>query len=498
MRVKRILCFAGVVLYLLNPISSSFQPYVWAQANSWSPPERIPFYDVDAEPPYLVADRSGTVHAFNPQEIDGTSVILYSQWTLDHSWSNAVDILLLSYGHHIDLGVYLDQTDTIHLVFLGLTAQGPSIFYSRAPARQAGSAKAWSLPMPVSRDTSSSRFVALTGDEKGNLFVLYEDAREGHGIYAVHSPDAGNTWSQPVTVYVTLDDTMMPWSIRLDMDDLSRLHAVWSVMREGGLGVEVWYARSDPNYLRWTTPVMLADKDEEDYGAEAPAIIAYQGELFVVYTDSMPPTRWFRRSYDGEQSWTEPVRPFEHVGGYGNPVLLVDSADTLHMILGNRIQDPSRPAIHGMWQSVWHGNRWSSLEAIVSGPPSSVPGAEFDPTSPQAVVSRGNVLLVTWRQDRFAGRNGIWYSYTILDAPQLPPEILPVTATASAPMATAVPVGLGPTPSPNAAQLRQSNDLGVTQASLGPANAVFLGSLPVVFLLLGYITIYILRRRDII
>jgi hypothetical protein len=50
---------------------------------------------------------------------------------------------------------------------------------------------------------------------------------------------------------------------------------------------------------------------------------------------------------------------------------------------------------------------------------------------PQAVVSQGNVLLVTWETDNGVGNNGAWYAYLVLDIPASP--VMPLPTVASTP-----------------------------------------------------------------
>lgn len=479
-------------MLLLASISPNCLRTALAQASSWSPPERIPGYSDDADPPYLVADRNRTVHAFNAQVIDGQAVIVYSQWTLDRGWSVPVDILLLPTSYTA-LGAFLDRTGMIHLVFYAFETDSAIIYYSRALAVEAASARAWSPPIPVGEDAAIPASVALIGDDEGNLLVVYSGRREGLGLYAVHSPDAGNTWLQPATVFLTNSDTLWPFAIRMDLDNQGRLHIVWSVVNEDGLGEAVYYARLETNYMLWSAPLVLAELDKGDYSAHWPSIIACNGELFVVYQDSRLATRWFRRSSDSGHTWTDPVRPFDHVGEYKHAVLLMDSNDTLYMILGNRI---GVPATHGMWYSVWQGDRWSDLEAIVSGPASSVPGAEFDPTAPQAVVSQGNVLLVTWITDMMAGRNGVWYSYTTLNAPELP--VMPLRTPAATPTLTStptVPAAPTPSPSPKPVLASHSDESPTISPISSPTVPLMAGVIPVVLLLLAVVAVHSTCRR---
>lgn len=472
-RLLALVLLALIGTLILSPAAPLVAQY------RWSPQQRIPDYDDQARAPYLVADQNRTVHAFNYQPVgDGEMAIFYRQWILDQGWTTPVDILLTgtSTGNRTLQGVFLDQAGIIHLIYFAGNQQGGTIHYSRALAANADRAPAWSTPRVVAEDAGPQSFAALAGDDRGNLIVVYSGQREGIGLYEVHSADAGDTWSEPATV--SLVEEPWPTTIQLDMDRQGRLHAVWRLV-SANLDEEIYYARLEADRAQWSEPILLAERDEGDFGVDWASIIVHRDELFVIYHDGFPPTRWMRRSTDGGQTWTAPVRPFPHQGTYEYAVLLIDSNEVLHMILGNRI---GNPAIHGMWHSEWLGESWSGLEAIVSGPKTP----EFDPSSPQAVISQGNVLLATWWTDTSpADRNGVWYSSTVLDAPQLPVVPLFSPTATSTPPATATPTTLPPTPTPTprAVLSGQSADSAAATGMNNPAAPVILGIAPVVLLI---------------
>jgi hypothetical protein len=254
------------------------------------------------------------------------------------------------------------------------------------------------------------------------------------------------------------------------------------VVNEVGLGVEIRYARLADDLAAWELETVLARQDRSEELMGWPSIILSGGELIVVYQDSFPPTRFVRRSSDEGQTWSSPVKPFPHIGGYQAAVPLEDSAGRIHLILGNR--QPS-PEIHGMWYSQMLGGFWRPLESIVSGPRLDA----FDPCCPQAVISQGNVLLATWPHNvNREFLTGAWYTYRLLDAPRVPEVPMPtapVLATAVAtPFETAAST---PTPQPTASSVPivvSPSPSEVTQAR-NPALPIFLSVVPVVVVLVA-------------
>ena len=80
----------------------------------------------------------------------------------------------------------------------------------------------------------------------------------------------------------------------------------------------------------------------------------------------------------------------------------------------------------------------------------------FGPRSARAVVSNGNVILVTWGTDGFQGTNGAWYSYKKIDAPELPTELLPSSKD------------LFPENNPTPAEIENSTEIVTTDKSPTP------------------------------
>jgi hypothetical protein len=167
----------------------------------------------------------------------------------------------------------------------------------------------------------------------------------------------------------------------------------------------------------------------------------------------------------------------------------------LNAFFGERIDDNN----HGLWHATFTGSTWAHLESVVRGPQRREPsgGNGFDPRSARAVIVNGNLALVTWGTDGFAGVNGAWYSYKLLDAPELP------VVTLESPL-----VLLGNTSSPVEAPLTSTavetpsiDNTSVFENSpdvvRNPQRSIFIGIIPVVLLLLGMvITYYIFQEKN--
>jgi hypothetical protein len=155
-----------------------------------------------------------------------------------------------------------------------------------------------------------------------------------------------------------------------------------------------------------------------------PAVIEYHNILYAIF--NLSGKIFMRRSLDDGMTWESPVVIFPRHGGVnGSLSLAIDGNDTLHLFFGQRIS--GSPDIHGMWHSTFIGTRWMEPEAIIKGPlivdKQDISG--FDPYEARAIVSQGNVILVTWQTDFASAGNGVWYSYKMFDFGEHSPVPLP-------------------------------------------------------------------------
>lgn len=498
--MKFIVRIIGVVVLLLTcGASQGYRLQTGVPLGTqWSRPDRIPGYAADTRTPYLVADQNQTIHAFASVRTDPTEmVIVYSQWKNAIGWTSPIDILLdPMFDQAQIMGAFLDQSGMVNVIFIGGNDQNAAVFYSKAPLVQAGRAASWSRLNLIGEHASSPVFATLAGDGKGKLTVVYTGSRDGRGLYAVYSSDGGDTWTDPVVVYKVPDVFHFPANPSMILDHQGRLQLVWTSSNDHGIGDMVLYSRLDPDRKQWSDPTVIAQRKEGDYSADWGSITEFQNKLLVLFQNSTPATRWMRQSTDGGNTWSDPVLPFNYVGEYGHVAYVIDSGNYLHMLLGNRT--PENPPTHGMWHSIWLGDHWSDPEPVVSGSPvTSGPMVErFDPTAPTAVVSQGNLLMAVWATDPNSGRNGIWYSYTSLNTPQLPsvPLITPTPRPTSTPIGSMLIAG---TPAAEKTVLLATGQDSAPGAPIhNPTFFLSLSIIPAVLLILVVVIIHRLRIRS--
>lgn len=459
-RLNSLFQFSGFMIILLTLGSLSSRPYSAQQSDSWFPGEsqqRIPDYGPTTWTPYLVADQNGTVHAFasdwvGPSEAQQRAIV-YRRWSLVEGWTDPLDVLLAPEKQAVIQDAVLDQEGTLHVIFVGGIAPIGELFYAKAPAIIADRASAWTVPEAVGPVAIAPFDASLVVNSKGHLYIMYSSGVFGNGLYAMHSFDSGQTWSSPLLVFLTYDQYQWPWESQAYVDEHDGLHVVWAINDITGNAVSVNYVSLEAGSEEWGKPIELASIKGLPSGS--PSIIEHEKELFVIYFGPSPDssmTRTMRKSSDGGQNWTEPLILFPHIGNQGAASLVIDSDNIMHMLFGNRVTLDNFDQPHGMWHSIWQGVQWSTPKAIVSGPVTPY----FDPNFAHAVVSRGNVILVTWMGDWGAMKpptGGTWYAYTVLDTPEL--TVVPLPTLTPTPSNTPSPT----TPPPISTAILPESDL---------------------------------------
>jgi hypothetical protein len=279
---------------------------------------------------------------------------------------------------------------------------------------------------------------ALTGDGGKNLVAIYAGDVAGNGVYAIDSGDGGDSWSDPTPIFLFGSQNFNPYFLDLQADQTGYIHAVWSDVNALGYSSSAYYARFELSTRRWSDARVLAtdvfgDLGAGTFGPAYPVVIAKENTVIVMYnanggpeTDGRP-ALWVVNSLDGGQTWSEPYKPFPGlVGLSGSHDLVMDSNGTVHALFIQRIEqyiDGRYAPIGGIWHSELVKGQWSRPDRFDLG---KVSGYDV-----HSVVSQGNTLLATWREDPGAGMLGIFYTFTRLDAPEIPVMLLPTMQAVS-------------------------------------------------------------------
>lgn len=418
--------------------------------NQWQSDERIPGYLDNTLTPYMVGDQNRTVHVFASQVVNEETfqrAIVYRQWSLTGGWTNVIDILLSPTGDAVMQGAFLDHQGILHVIFWGGSAESAHIYYSKAAVQNAGSGFSWTRPVVIGNVSVETTSSAIVGDGDGNLVVIYNGRSRGTGVYEIHSNDSGETWSRSAPIYLTYDASLLPFSLRLAQGRDGRAHAAWNVVTILGEDRSLHYAHFDFAEQQWSAPVTLVVKPEVKgfFGPSYPSVVDTGTEVIIMYNSGNPfdglpvpksrPVQMVSVSKDNGETWEVPVVPFyRHNGRSGEHVIVKDSDNHVHAVFIQRIEyavENRNVVVGGIWHSEYRNGTWSNPERFIPSVQSS---------NIRAVVSQGNVLLATWIQDQGVGQSGVWYTYMVLDAPELtiiPYPTLPPPATLISPTSNA-------------------------------------------------------------
>lgn len=429
-----------------------FPERMFGQASGWAPVQSIPGYERDNLPPYMVADQNNTVHAFTTNNfgsrLEPDRVIVYSTWRLNEGWSYPTDILISPIRNQARVqGAFLDDDGYLHVLFFGGDDKGAEIFHSKALAKDAANSQAWAPPRSIGKNAITPDYAVLTGDGQGALVAVYSGDIERIGLYEVHSMDGGETWSEPESIFLTFSSKWQASDLNIHMGETGRIHMVWNVTDERGENVSGYYSNADVGLWSWQEPMQL--DENRGLGIAIPNVVEHQNAVWIIYNngfeEEVAPVQWTLVSYDGGLNWSNPIRPFaDHIGRNGNIAFALDSREQLHVMFGQRyFREGERKATHGMWYSTRINENWTSLYPVIEGYSEFDEAAEvgFDPYDARAVVSQGNILLLTWRTDPGLSQDGVWYTYRRLESPTLPILELPEPiSTLSAPTITPTPI----------------------------------------------------------
>lgn len=474
-------------------------PHSQAQSSFfWSDQKRIPEYpDFTQEPPFLIADQNNTVHAFNSQALvlddeNSPEAIFYRQWTEETGWSSPNDIIYNSAGGSIEiLGAASDLSGMVYIIF---QQDFDDIYITYAFLADAANSTAWYPPFLIASQSTQvgigfEGIAAIAADNEGNVVVIYSGAEFGKGLYSVYSSDYGVNWSDSYPIYLTGDETMVVTDPAIVLGSSGNFHAVWATYLEGGDAGPGYYGSFEPVSKTWSEPIEL-----DVPGVRTPSVIEFGDQLIVSYYHANVNGNWWRLSMDGGISWSLPdqLSP-RHVGTNGRVSFVVDSKNRLYAFFGERINEMN----HGMWVCTWNGFSWSEPEPVVKGQQirDKVGGQGFDPRSARAVIRNGNLILITWSTDGFAGENGAWYSYKTLDAPQLPvvANPMPINDISALPTAVVEEQQIMPMATNTSIAVEGLNDNQPSSVWTGPQISILSGVILALILIGGVFFLSVLR-----
>ncbi|HET8523542.1 MAG TPA: sialidase family protein [Thermomicrobiales bacterium] len=248
--------------------------------------------------------------------------------------------------------------------------------------RSLDAGKTWTPPMVVADGDVDDRNPALGQSPAGTLILAYQ--RQGSydetGMYrpaafpdrpteimVTRSPDAGLSWTEPVSLGNEQLTKGSPFGKIVTLADGTLMMAVYASSVTAGDGRQVshgvhtlasYVIRSQDDGATWDDPSLIAEGVNE-----TGLVVLPDGNLLAVLRGNGPETAlWTARSEDAGRTWSEPAQVTASMQHPADVIVLADG--TLLLTYGNRTP-PYR--IEGR-VSHDNGERWTDLLLTFSGP----------------------------------------------------------------------------------------------------------------------------------
>jgi len=200
------------------------------------------------------------------------------------TWS-PVELITTGYGHMV-----YDIYSTGGEVLLVMDWSSTNFGYEIAHMVSTDGGLSWSSEYQLSTvDSLQSWEGHLAGDNEGNVFVCWLDAKygsTGYGgkILSRKSTDNGSSWQDEVSVNV------VPSAVYASVSGgQSGLHVVWGDERAGTFNGRIYYSSSSNGDSAWCEEVLLSDSDDFSI---TPALAATSSFVHSVWSNnSLSPTQ---------------------------------------------------------------------------------------------------------------------------------------------------------------------------------------------------------------
>lgn len=402
----------------------------------WQRPVTVSRPESFSSAPTLVTDPAGNVHLFYTEYLEvnhqfqslvpETDVIMYSRWD-GNAWSPPMDVLPSPDGSSIIASTAVaDHHGQIH--FLWFTSYNV-LYYSRVFSANAGSAKAWTSPMPLATGLPTHQIpAAIAVDSANTLHTLYTPGNPPYDVAYVRSKDSGNTWSPPISLYSDINIPnlldLVASSVAFSIGDDDVLHAGWTLNNREGFGEYIIYTRSEDRGQSWAPPTIIATRGNEDYEADWLALKAQKdGQIVLVWAGrGYPPGRSYRVSHDNGHTWEPPI-PFMPglVGETENIRIVADTYGNAHLFTPARSSNAELAYGSGMRHLCWDGSVWTSPE-LLPGPPEKP--VYYGGLATAATVRLGNEFFVAYHDQ---GKGSVEVFHGVAEIPSLPPKAIQKT-----------------------------------------------------------------------
>lgn len=461
--------------------------------------------------PLLLSDPSGRVHLFwgerligQPDAIGGApDSLMYAYWD-GNRWSIPVDIFMSppQNPNRRIAGIrgVIDDQGVIHLVWIGPDGL---LFYGSSHVAEASSARGWQKPFVIVNDHNGIQYAAgVAFESPQTVHIAYGRAEAGASqtLEYIRSDDGGDTWSEPSALYLFPGLDRGASNVRVTVGAPGKVYVTWTEYDSSGNGQAVYFVRSHDGGVTWDWPVMLDERDADDYERDWTNLVQLDENTLMAFWEggfrAYPQAQY---SEDGGATWSEPIDTlYWLIADNGAAEFLRDSEGGLHLFIVRRIREgyPEKcdqfPGCvddgNAIWHSVWEG--------------------ETDWREPRPLLfSRDNYVAVATERGRFvhlaffayAGENPFEIGVMrceISDVEALEPMPLPlqqpIAEVIEMPVPTAEPFATA-TP-PTAPAFMDAEVATETTTNSGPGSMLLFSGLPVLGLVMVIFMVSALRH----
>lgn len=227
----------------------------------------------------------------------------------------------------------LDALGNVHIVW---EDDGDDIFYAQVDESGSVVVSQRIITSSSPDDGFESSFPCITHDNKGDLWIFWQDNRTGvFEIYYARSTDNGYTWSRDLP-FTALDgfESTHPRAHAKNYGASSRVYVTWQDRRSGA-NFEVFFRQI--SYTSAGILTMGADQQatpNDGLESTMPDIFAYKDWIFIAWADMRDGRNevYFKKSNDKGTTFTGEIPVSENDGFLSQNPRIVANASGVHIV----------------------------------------------------------------------------------------------------------------------------------------------------------------------
>ena len=227
-------------------------------------------------------------------------------------------------GNEFDQRIAVDAAGNIYIVW---RHESGFIRFSRST----NGGVSFTAPQVLSMPGVYSLVPDITVDSAGTIYVAWSEAFTRNDIVLRRSNDHGVTFSDAFTLHSGVD---FAGSARLAADCNGALHVVWIAEPGPGLGIDLFYSRSNDGGHTFSSPTNISNTEEVSAFEEFGKILAVDnvGNPYVVWFEGQQEDVFFSHSTDGGETFLPPTNISNTTGQAFQPQLAVTATGQVAIV----------------------------------------------------------------------------------------------------------------------------------------------------------------------